>query len=594
MIPDSLDHLLGKDAPPALAAAMIPLVLGDGQIVFRAGEAADSLYFIDRGIIRIESDGAEIDSDPVLARLGEGEILGEMAMLDGGTRSATAVVEGGAELRRLDRAALTALESDHVELALGLWKALGSAAARRLRQTNARVVSSAAREKDPVVEAMVVDARAAQLVLADASEDAVNALLESLAAVFAREAESLAELAVQATGMGNVPDKTEKNLFASQAVMADMAGQAGAGLLGPSGRGLTALAAPAGVVFGLIPVTNPAATAIFKSLICLKSRNALILSFARRATPVADRIAGMLGEILEAGGWPKTLVQVVARENSRRRTQAFFQHPGVDLILATGGPSMVRAAHSSGRPAIGVGAGNAPCVILADAEPGPTAAMIVLSKAFDNGLICGAEHHLVAESAIVPALSEALERAGAAVLDDEEGERFRKTILNADQSSLRLRYPGKAATALAAAAGIKRGHPIKLLVIPARAGEESASHAFGRETMAPVLSLFQVPDEDSAMALARRLLDNDGTGHTAAIHTRSESAIARFAELMPASRILVNSPATQGVIGLTTGLPPSLTLGCGFYGGNITNENVTFRHVRNTKLIARGLVEFSS
>jgi acyl-CoA reductase-like NAD-dependent aldehyde dehydrogenase len=385
---------------------------------------------------------------------------------------------------------------------------------------------------------------------------------------------------------GDVGDKTRKNLFASRGVLAAMRGQPGTGLLGAPASGVREFAAPAGLVFGLIPVTNPAATAIFKALIAVKARNAVILSFPRRAAEVGERVGELFAGVLAAGGWPGGLVQVATRRTSRRRTEAFFQHPGVDLILATGGPSMVRAAYASGRPAIGVGAGNAPCLVCADADPVAAAAMIVESKSFDHGLICGAEHNLLVESAALPAFAAALAAAGAAVLDAAEGEAFRSTVLSDDGGAIRRRFIGRPAAALAAAAGISRRWPIRLLVVPAAAAECVASHALAREKMAPVLSLFEVADERAGIALAVRLLEFDGRGHTAAIHTADAERAERFALAVPASRIIHNSPATQGVIGLTTALVPSLTLGCGFFGGNSTGDNVTFHHLRNLKRLA--------
>ncbi len=590
MIPDSVSRLFVSAIPPALAAAMEPLTFQDNQIVFREGDDADGLYLIDEGIVRIESNCREIDSDPVLARLGAGELLGELALLDGGMRSATAVSEGQVHLRRLDASALARLEVESPELAMMVWKAIGEVSALRLRQANhtgARLFSPASSREDSLeVDRIVTAARAAQQVLAAAKEAEVNELLMELGRLFEEEAGALAEMAVEATGLGNVADKTRKNLFACREVLADLQGPPGLGVLEGRTVGMIEMAAPAGVVFGLIPVTNPAATAIFKILSCLKSRNAIILSFARRASMVAQRVDELLSRVLENGGWPRDLVQIVSRKNSRRLTLVFFQHPGVDLILATGGPTMVRAAHSSGRPAIGAGAGNAPCVILNDADAATAATMIAVSKSFDNGLICGAEHHLVVESGIQSDLIEALETSGVAVLNEAEGESFRSKVLNDDRSVIRRKFLGQPASFIAAEAGIFRKVPIRVIVVPILPGEESSEHALAQEKMAPVLSLFVAADVTGAFSIARSLLDGGGTGHTAVIHTHSDEHVLRYAEMMPVSRILVNSPATQGVIGLTTNLRPSLTLACGYFGGSVTNDNVTFRHLRNVKHIA--------
>jgi len=335
------------------------------------------------------------------------------------------------------------------------------------------------------------------------------------------------------------------------------------------------------VVFGLAPVTNPSSTAIFKTLSCLKSRNVLILSFARRAAAVGEAFGERIGQELRAAGWPEGLVQVVARDNSRRRTQAFFQHPGVDLILATGGPSMVRAAYASGRPALGVGAGNAPCVVLADADLDRAAAMVIASKSFDHGMVCGSEHHLVVEAAVAPAFAEALRRQGAAVLADGEAREFRDKVIQSDGLALRRKSTGQSAAALLEMAGIQRETPPPLVVLPATAEDLEAGTALAREKMAPLLSLFTAADAQDAFRIARKLLDTEGRGHTAILHSRSEETAKAFALAMPVCRVLRNCPGTHGVIGLATPLPPSLTLGCGFHGGNSVSENVTFRHLRN-------------
>lgn len=585
-MPDPLNALFTTNVPAPLAMAFASVDLNDRDILFKAGDDGDALYVIDSGTVRIEYDGGEVDTDTVLARLGAGELLGELALLDGGKRSASAVAEGAVQLRRLDRAAMAALANDDPQVAIAVWHALGAVAASRLRDVNTRLAASGGCGKDPVVERMVAEARAAQRVLAAAPDDRVEELLLALATTFAAHAGELAELSVRVTGIGDEAHKTRKNLFASMMVHQSMLGKPGCGILGDAEDGVIPVASAAGVIFGLVPVTNPAATAIFKSLICLKSRNALILSFARRASEVGERFGQILAGVLADGGWPPGVVQVVARENSRRRTEVFFQHPGVDLILATGGPSMVKAAYSSGRPALGVGAGNAPCLVCADADVEAAATMVVESKSFDHGLICGSEHHLLVEECVADGFAAALEANGAAVLTAAEAARFRQSILTPGDATIRRKFIGRPAAEIAAAAGIIRSHPILLVVVAAGADDVLAANALAREKMAPVLSLYHVADTPAGIALAQQLLAIEGSGHTAAIHTGAKPSALAYAEAMPASRILVNSPATQGVIGLTTGLPPSLTLGCGYFGGNSTNDNVTFTHLRNVKHLA--------
>jgi acyl-CoA reductase-like NAD-dependent aldehyde dehydrogenase len=261
-----------------------------------------------------------------------------------------------------------------------------------------------------------------------------------------------------------------------------------------------------------------------------------------------------------------------------------MRHPQVGLVLATGGPAMVKAAYSSGTPAIGVGPGNAPVLISADADLGHAARSAVLSKSFDNGLICGAENNLVVEAGVRADLIVELERHGAAVLTVEETARFLGEAVDPQTRQFKPGIIGRDAGTLAELAQIQRRHPIQLLVIPTDlvAGES----CLAAEKLAPVLSLFTVTDADEGLRVCHALLAIDGSGHTAIIHARNADLIQRYAAEMPVSRILVNSPGTQGVVGLTTGLVPSMTLGCGTFGGTSTTDSVTYTHLLNIKRIA--------
>jgi acetaldehyde dehydrogenase/alcohol dehydrogenase len=259
-------------------------------------------------------------------------------------------------------------------------------------------------------------------------------------------------------------------------------------------------------------------------------------------------------------------------------------HRGVSLILATGGASMVRAAYASGTPTIGVGPGNAPALICADADIDHAAQSVILSKAFDNGLVCGSENNLVVVRAVHGAFVGALARFGAAVLDDSEKRAFLDAVIVPGHERFRNNVLGKSAAHLAGLAGITRPYPIRLIVVASAA--VASAGALAREKMAPILSLFTVEDEDEGLAVSRALLAAEGSGHTAVVHTASERIVERFAAALPASRILVNSPASHGVIGFTTRLVPSLTLGCGTFGNNSTTDNVGYRNLLNIKRVA--------
>ena len=437
---------------------------------------------------------------------------------------------------------------------------------------------------DPGVEALVNRARAAQRDIEAWSEARIEALLHALASAVATHAYQLAVATVTETGMGNVRDKALKNSVASAGVCAAMAGQIGNGQIGfDRERQVAEMATPVGVVLGLVPATHPVATFIFKVLIALKGRNAIILSPSRRTRQVSHQVGVLIQQVLRDGGAPIHLVQWLGTGSAREATIALMSHRHVALVLATGGKAMVQAAYRSGKPAIGVGPGNAPVLISADADLEHAARSIVLSKSFDNGLICGAENHLVVETSARERLIDELIRQGAAVLTRAESARFRDAAV--DPSTQRLMPPivGQNATALARLAGIERPYGIQLLVIPTEI--VASGNYLAAEKLAPVVSLFTVADSDEGMRVCRALLDVDGAGHTAIIHSRDTCLIERFA-MLPVSRILVNSPATQGLMGLTTGLVPSLTLGCGTWGGASTTNSVTYRDLLNITRVA--------
>ncbi len=567
-----------------LARSLEHCRLEAGETLFRAGDAGDATYWIDEGEIRLEVPRPELDSDSVLAVLGPGSILGELSLLDGLPRSATAVADGPVRLRRLTAESLSRLSDEHPRLAAAVLTAFGEHAARKLRQSNQLLTEHVLEEgRDREVDEVVERAAAAQAAFQGWDEPRVDAMLRDIAETIALNAEALAKESVEETRVGDVGDKTIKNTYASIAVYRSMEGKPGAGPLGPpSEDGVVEIAAPVGVVFGLIPMTNPVATAIYKTLIALKARNALILSFHRRCSKVGERTAGLIHEALRRHDAPEDLVQAVVGRSDRRKTVRFMSHEGVALVLATGGPGMVKAAYSSGTPAIGVGSGNAPTWITSTADVEAAAMSVVVSKSFDNGLICGSEHNLVVDAAVRDAFIAALEGAGAAVLDPAETARFTAGAI-VDGTALRPEMSGQAAARIAAALGITRPYDIRLLVVPA---DLEQGGPLAGEKMAPLLSLFTVQGEEEGLAACLHILGAEGTGHTAIIHSRDQALIDRFGAAMPASRILVDSPGSQGVCGLTTGLTPAFTLGCGTFGGNSTTDNVSYRNLQNIKRLA--------
>ena len=508
-------------------------------------------------------------------------------------------------------AILELMADTHPRLALAMAHALSDADAPTLRATVNHIVGALASDSmlDHDVDVVVTRARRAQAAFENWTDQRIDALLSDASTVLAERAAELAVAAVSETGLGNVPDKTLKIRFASLGVYNSLAGQIAQGPLAVDAeRRVTEFASPVGVVFAVAPVTNPVATAIFKMLIALKGRNALILSFHHRALGVGRLACSIVRDVLKAHGAPVDLVQWVPRP-SRKTTRRFMRHAGVSLVLATGGRSLVEAAYSSGTPAIGVGPGNAPAWICADADLDAAARAIVTSKAFDNGVICGAEHNLVVDGRVAVAFTEALTRAGAAILTPAEAERFALNVVDPKTGALHRDFVGQSADAIAAAIDLARPYPFRLLVLPAvfsglrdavsetrsqrpglRDAVSETAQALDRfstgEKLAPVLSMFTVDGEDEGLALSDALLTITGAGHTAVIHTTNPARIERFARAIPAGRILVNSPAAQGCCGMTTGLACSMTLGCGTFGGTSTTDNITFRHLLNVKRVA--------
>ena len=475
-------------------------------------------------------------------------------------------------------------------VALAIAHALGSESMPALRPTVRRVTEVLESDAclDEEIEFIVSRAVTAQETFENWSDDRIDALLFELSRLFAENAEQLAAATVRETGMGKVTDKTIKNRFASQTVYQSLAGRTAQGPLSfDVARRVTEIAGSMGVVFAVAPVTSPIATAIFKTLITLKGRNALILSFPHQALGVGQLAGGMVRDVLAEHGAPAALVQWVQLRGNRKATRRFMGHPKVAMVLATGSAGLVRAAYSSGTPAIGVGPGNAPAWICADADLDQAARLIVSSKTFDNGLICGAEHNLVVDDRVLHPFSEALKKYGAAVLVQDEEPRFYRRGIHPQSRRLRREFIGQSADVIAALIGIPRPYAIRLLVAPV--GEAALTDFYGGEKLAPILSMFVASGEDHGLRLCRSLLKKAGAGHTAIIHSSNAARIDRFARQMPASRILVNAPGSQGCCGMETGLECSMTLGCGTYGGNSTNDNVTYRHLLNIKRIAHRL-----
>lgn len=568
----------------ALQPYMEDIEFAKGDEIYERGKTADAFYIVDEGDVRLEVPSPEPDSENVLDVRGPGSFLGHDTMLAAMTHATTAVADSPVRGRKVSAKGWRRMLDEDPQQGVMVLRALARQTAINLRAAEQRVAEQLESDApDPEVEQMVANGLAAQRIFESWDEERVDALLKDLAEAVAAQAQELGQASVDETHIGNPGDKALKIQLASMGVYSQLEGLTGRGPLSTNDETkVTEIAAPIGVVFGLVPVTNPVPTVINKTLICLKSRNALIYSAHRMAAGVGERAGTIIRSVLESHGAPVDLVQWVKGRTSRRRTSRFMSHPGVGLVLATGGPSMVKAAYSSGTPAIGVGAGNAPCWIAPDADIDHAAQSVIASKSFDNGVICGSEQHLVVDESVADEVRQKLTEHGAAVLTPEETEQFVAGAFT-PEGDLKMWLVGQSAERLAQEAGLEKPGA-KLIVFGADASKPEGAQA--RERLAPVLSFFTVNGDDEAMALSLALLEYEGTGHTANIHTKDMDRAERFAAKMPASRVLVNVPSAHGCCGIATGLPFTLTLGCGTWGGNSTTNNVGHRDVRNVKRMA--------
>ena len=556
------------------------------ECIFKAGDVGDYALFIESGDVRLEFEEHQLDCESVVATMCAGDIVGELSLLDEEVRSLSAYAENDVEARLLSRQVLEQLKQTNPKFAASIFQALGKSASVKLRKANAKVEESLVMQHGHLseVDDMVTRASDAQAAFIGWSEAQIDELLFRMCQVILENSPTLAEQAVKETRLGNAKDKQQKHVSACLGVYGDIVSKIGSGVAKKYiHKGVTEIYDAMGVIFGLIPMTNPVSTTVFKALISVKSRNSIILSPNRMGSVVVVKVVDMLREVLAEHGAPVDLIQVVKERQSRQITSAFMRHSGISLVLATGGASMVKAAYSSGTPTIGVGPGNTPCMIADDANLKHAATSIIRSKAFDNGIICGSEHNLVVSKSNHSSLCASLQSHGAAVLNADETELFKQKAFT-PKGHLNRRIIGQDAVKIAEYVGIKRDYLIKLIVVPAEGVH--GDNPLAKEKTAPIVSLFTVVDDQQAINMCASILEIDGAGHTAVIHTRNRKLARQFANTIKASRILVNSPGLQGITGGCTGLTPSFTLGCGSYGGTSTTDNVSFSHLVNTKRMA--------
>ena len=420
------------------------------------------------------------------------------------------------------------------------------------------------------------------------TQEQVDHIFRSAALAAADARIPLAKLAAEETGMGVVEDKVVKNHFASEYIYNKYKDEKTCGIVEiDDEHGTMTVAEPVGVICGIIPTTNPTSTALFKALISLKTRNGIIFSphpRARRSTCAAARL---VLEAAVAAGAPDDIIGWID-EPTLELSKALMEHPAINLILATGGPGMVRAAYSSGKPAIGVGAGNVPVVIDETADIKRAVASIVLSKTFDNGVVCASEQSVIAVDEVYDAVRERFSTHGGYLLAQGEIEKVRELLFV--EGSINTAVVGQSADKIAAMAGVRV--PAGTRVLLAEVQEAGAGEALAHEKLSPVLALYRRKDFAEAVETAAQLVALGGTGHTSVLYTNQDLQKQRvrwFGERMKTARILINTPSSHGGIGdlYNFSLTPSLTLGCGTWGGNSISENVGPKHLINRKTVAK-------
>lgn len=426
-------------------------------------------------------------------------------------------------------------------------------------------------------------AKEAWLHLAEFSQEQIDRIVDAMAQAATDHAEPLARLAVEETGYGVVADKVQKNLFSSQKVYQFIRPMKTVGIIRRlEDRKVVEIAEPFGVVAAIVPSTNPTSTAIYKILIAIKARCTIVLSPHPAAVRCITRTAEIMDEAARRAGAPPGAVcwmNTVTIEG----TQELMKHRDVAVILATGGMGLVRAAYSAGKPAYGVGPGNAPAYIERSANIKKAVRDIIAGKTFDNGVLCSAENAVVVDRAIAEEVRREFLAQGAHFMSAAEIEAVSKALVTPQ----RLPNPalvGKPAPYIAQQAGFSV--PATTRVLIAELAGVGRDYPLSIEKLCPVLAYYVVDDWREACERCKQILRYGGMGHTMAIHSTNEEIILQFALKKPAFRIVVNTPTTHGSIGLTTGLDPAMTLGCGGYGGNITSDNISPMHLLNIKRLA--------
>ena len=431
---------------------------------------------------------------------------------------------------------------------------------------------------------LVRRAAEAQRAFAHATQEQTDRVVAAMGRAASAEAERLARLAVDETGIGRYEDKVLKNRFAADDVLRYILPLRTVGVIRelPEIK-VKELAVPMGVVAALIPTTNPTSTAIYKALISVKGRNAIVMSPHPRAVKCINEAVRILADAAERAGAPRDLVLAMTAP-TLEGTQELMRHKRTAVILATGGSDMVRAAYSSGKPAFGVGPGNVPAIIERTADVAKATADIVAGKSFDNGVLCSAENSIICDAPVDAEARRELKRQGAVFVTGDARDALQQAMQDSRTGGISHAIVGLPAAEIAARAGLDVPPDTRALIVECQA--VGKDEFFSREKLSPVLAYYVEDGWEKCCERSIELLQYGGVGHSLVIHSRDEAVIMRFFEEKPAFRILVNTMSAMGAVGYTTGLAPAMTLGPGTLGGSSTSDNISALHLVNIKRLA--------
>jgi len=417
-------------------------------------------------------------------------------------------------------------------------------------------------------------------------QETIDHIVHEMALAGLDKHQELARMAVEETGRGVYEDKVIKNMFATEYIWHNIKKEKTAGILEENDmEGYVEVAEPVGVICGVTPTTNPTSTTLFKCLIAVKTRNPIIFGFHPSAQKCSAEAARIVYEAAVKAGAPENCIQWIDKP-SIEATGALMNHPGVATILATGGPGMVKAAYSCGKPALGVGAGNVPCFIEKTADLHRACTDLMMSKTFDNGMICASEQAVIVAKELTKDFEDYMKKNNCYFLNPEEVEKLTKYMFPDPNKGVFAPVVGKSANWIAEQAGLKVPEKTKILIAPLP--EPSEQYPLSKEKLSPVLAYFVAKDNEQGFAYANKMLELGGLGHSAVIHTGDMKVADEYGIAMRVGRIIVNSPSSQGAIGdIYNTNTPSLTLGCGSYGKNSVSQNVTTVNLVNKKRIAK-------